>query len=125
VSYFSRDHPAEADLRIVRAAERRTLPIAEGITIEPLLGERLNINVVVLEPGAVADVHTHPEEQMGYVVRGACDFTDGATTWRLEPGDTYHAPPGAPHGATAHEEACVIIDVFAPPRAGLREILEG
>jgi quercetin dioxygenase-like cupin family protein len=121
--YFSTDTPATASLRILHGAELPIVELAPGITAAVLLGERLNINVVTLEPTVVAPVHTHPEEQMGYVARGSCDFTDGTETRRLEPGDTYHAPPGSPHGATARENGCVIIDVFAPPRAGLADMV--
>jgi quercetin dioxygenase-like cupin family protein len=123
-TYFSSDFTGTGELQIVRAGELKELTVAEGVHLHPLLGERLNINVVVLDAGAVAEVHTHPEEQMGYVVSGECEFSDGATTWRLVPGDTYRAAPGVPHGARAFEERCVIIDVFSPPRAGLREMLE-
>lgn len=120
--YFS-EKPLVQGLRVVRGEDLPIVVLTTGITAAALLGERLNINVVTLEPGAVAPVHTHDEEQMGYVVSGSCDFSDGSQEVRLGAGDTYHAPPGASHGARAHEAGCVIIDVFSPPRAGLRELL--
>jgi len=98
-------------------------PLFEGIAIRPVLGASLNIQEVSLEPGAVAPVHTHDEEQLGYVVHGRCHFTDGETHWELGPGDCYHAPPGAPHGATALAEGCVLIDAFSPPRAQVVEMM--
>ncbi len=101
---------------VARNAELPVLPLVDGIVLRPVVGERLNIQEVTLDPGATAPVHTHDEEQLGYVVSGTIDFTDGERTWRLEHGDFYLAPPGAPHGATAHEAGCVIIDAFSPPR---------
>jgi quercetin dioxygenase-like cupin family protein len=121
--YFSSNVEATGSLRVVRGHELKGVAVAEGVTLHPLLGERMNISVAVLEPGAVAEMHTHEEEQMGYVVSGRCDFTDGTNTWRLDPGDTYHAASGVPHSAKALDERCVIIDAFSPPRAGLRELL--
>jgi quercetin dioxygenase-like cupin family protein len=121
--YFS-ETPRVPGLRLVRGEELPNVVLTTGITAAALLGERLNINVVTLGPGAVAPVHTHDEEQMGYVVSGSCDFFDDEHSERLGPGDTYHAPPGATHGARAHDEGCLIIDVFSPPRAGLKELLE-
>ena len=103
-------------IRIERAESLPVLPLVDGITIKPVMGERLNIQEVSLIPGAVAPVHTHPEEQLGYVVSGTCEFTDGVTRWSLGPGDCYHAPSGTPHGAKALSEGCVIIDAFSPPR---------
>ena len=125
MSYFKSDATGEGELRIERGGEMKAIEVAPGMVIKPLLGGRLNINVVTLEPGAVAEVHTHDEEQLGYVVSGDCEFTDGTNTWTLSPGDTYHAAPGVPHGARALGERCLIIDVFSPPRAGIKEMLEG
>jgi len=125
LSYFSRDVAATGELRTIKDGELRGVEAAPGVTLHPLIGERLNINVVVIDAGCEAEVHTHDEEQMGYVVSGTCEFTDGNATWTLGPGDTYHALPGVPHGAKALDERCVIIDCFSPPRAGLKELLEG
>ena len=123
-SYFQGGtEPGSGPLRVVRGAELRTFEVAPGVSISPLLGAGMNINVVVLDD--VAAVHSHDEEQMGYIVSGRCEFTDGTDTWTLEPGDCYHAPPGAPHGARPIGGRCVIIDTFAPARAGIRELLEG
>ena len=124
MSYFSRDVEATGELKTAKAGDLRGVEAAPGVTLHPLIGERLNINVVVIEPGCEAEVHTHDEEQMGYVVSGQCEFSDGKNTSTLGPGDMYHALPGVPHGAKALDERCVIIDCFSPPRAGLRELLE-
>jgi unsaturated pyranuronate lyase len=110
-------------LRITERGDIPVLPLFDGITIKPILGEKLNIQEVALEPGAVAPVHTHDEEQLGYVVRGSCDFTDGERHYVLGPGDCYHAAPGVPHGARAMSEGCVIIDAFAPPREQVAKML--
>lgn len=123
--YFSAAGRGDTPFVVARGTDLRTFAVADGISIAPLLGERLNINVVVLEPGAVAPVHAHDEEQLGYVAAGTVEFSDGETAWLLAPGDVYHAPPGTPHGARALGERVVILDAFAPPRAEVRALLEG
>ena len=126
MTYFSSDAAVQGgELRIARGSEMKGIEVAPGMTIHPMLGGGMNINVVVLQAGAEAEVHAHDEEQMGYVVSGECEFTDGTNTWTLHPGDTYHAAPGVPHGAKAKDVACVIVDCFAPARAGIKELLEG
>jgi quercetin dioxygenase-like cupin family protein len=124
MSYFSKDAAAGGALRIVRGDELKGVAAAPGLTLHPLIGEGMNLNVVVIEPNGVAELHAHDEEQMGYVVTGECEFTDGSSTWILEPGDTYHAAANVPHGARSLGDRCVIIDCFAPVRAGIRELLE-
>lgn len=123
--YFSNDAAATAPMRVVPAGGLPVATLSPGITAAVLLGDALNINLVTLDPDAEAPLHNHPEEQMGYVVAGSCEFFDGSQSVRLGPGDTYHAPSGAPHGARAQAEGCLIVDVFSPPRSGLRELLGG
>lgn len=116
MAYFDEETPGRAAMSVVRAGELPQLTLGEGISARPIVGSRVHLQEVVLEPNAVAPVHVHDEEQIGYIVSGSCDFTDGDRTWRLGPGDCYSAPSGAPHGATAHADGCVIVDVFSPPR---------
>lgn len=123
MTYFSEGVAPRGEVRVARGGELPAGTLAKGISVSALFGEALNLSVVVLDAGAVADVHTHEEEQLGCVVSGTLAFTDGTTTWTLEPGDLYHAPPGAPHGAHAPEGRCVVLDAFSPPRAGLRALL--
>lgn len=123
MSYFSTGARSGDSSRVARREDVPDLPLVDGIRARPLLGARLNIQEVVLEPGAVAPAHTHDEEQIGYVVSGSIEFTDGETTWSLVPGDFYHAPPGTPHGATAGDEGCVVVDAFSPPREQIRTML--
>jgi quercetin dioxygenase-like cupin family protein len=124
-SYFSNESLGDGELRIERGEELKGIEAAPGVILHPLIGDGMNINVVVLEPNAVAELHAHSEEQMGYIVSGVCEFTDGKSTWTLEPGDTYHARANVPHGAKSLGDRCVIIDCFSPARAGIRELLEG
>jgi quercetin dioxygenase-like cupin family protein len=124
VTYFSNDVTGDGDLRVARGEELKGVEAAPGVILHPLIGDGMNVNVVVLEPNAVAEIHAHTEEQMGYIVSGVCEFTDGKNTWTLEPGDMYHAASGVPHGAKSLGDRCIIIDCFSPVRAGTRELLE-
>jgi quercetin dioxygenase-like cupin family protein len=124
VNYFSAGEAGEGSLRVERAAALRSFEVASGVMLKPMLGEQMNINVVELSPNADTGVHVHDEEQMGYVVRGSLEFTDGNERWTLAPGDTYHALPRVPHGAIAGPDGATVVDAFTPPRAGVREMLE-
>jgi quercetin dioxygenase-like cupin family protein len=101
-----------------------SFPVEPGVVIRPVLGDRMNISFVYFEPHAVAPVHQHPEEQIGTVLEGSLEFELAGEKRTLRRGDVYVVPPDVPHGASTGEERCVTLDVFSPPRQGLRELLE-
>jgi quercetin dioxygenase-like cupin family protein len=101
-----------------------SLPVEPGIVVRPVLGQRLNLSFIYFEPRAVAPVHQHREEQLGTVLEGSLEFELAGETRLLRRGDVYVIPPDVPHGAVSSEEGCITLDVFSPPRAGLRELVE-
>jgi quercetin dioxygenase-like cupin family protein len=55
---------------------------------------------VELAPGAHAGRHSHPGEEIGYVLEGEADLlVDGQPPRHLKAGDTYAIPAGVAHGA--------------------------
>jgi quercetin dioxygenase-like cupin family protein len=65
--------------------------------------------------GAIGVPHSHPNEQVGYVVSGSVDLTLEGKTQTLRAGDSYYVPSGLVHGVKALEDT-VLIDVFTPQR---------
>lgn len=70
---------------------------------------------VHFETGAVAARHSHPHEQITYVVSGRFEFTVGETTHVVSAGDSLYKQPHIIHGATCLE-AGMLLDVFTPHR---------
>jgi quercetin dioxygenase-like cupin family protein len=91
--------------------------IWDRIAARSLNGEELTLSVVELDPGAVVAEHSHPNEQLGIVLRGSMDFRVADERRELGPGGTWVIPAHTPHEAVAGPEGAVVIDVFAPPRA--------
>jgi quercetin dioxygenase-like cupin family protein len=60
-------------------------------------------------------IHTHPNEQVGYVVEGHVEMTIDGQKFELKKGDSYAAPSNVPHGAFTFEPS-IIVDTFYPPR---------
>jgi quercetin dioxygenase-like cupin family protein len=66
--------------------------------------------------GVTSLAHSHPHEQIGYVVSGEIDLTmDGSGTTRLAAGDSYYVAPDVEHYIVTHTPA-VLIDCFSPQR---------
>jgi quercetin dioxygenase-like cupin family protein len=60
-------------------------------------------------------LHSHPHEQIGYLVSGAMALTIDGERHEVRPGDSWCIPGGTEHGAEAHEET-VAVEVFSPLR---------
>ena len=68
-----------------------------------------------MESGWKGARHSHPQEQMVYVLAGRLRFTCGSDTFEIAAGDSFIVPGNVEHEAAALEE-CVVIDVFHPTR---------
>ena len=70
---------------------------------------------VLFEKGTVAALHSHPHEQITYVISGKFELTVGDKTHVVGPGDSLYKQPHIVHGATCLE-AGTLLDMFTPRR---------
>jgi quercetin dioxygenase-like cupin family protein len=57
--------------------------------------------VVEFQPGATVGPHTHPGEEIGYILEGSLVLEQaGKPTVTLNAGQTFFVPPGTVHNAT-------------------------
>lgn len=82
-------------------------------------GEHTMLCEITLVRGAVVPWHTHPHEQIGYLVRGRLRFQIGDEEQELAEGDSWLVPSNVPHLVTALEDS-IAIDIFSPPREEYR-----
>jgi quercetin dioxygenase-like cupin family protein len=68
-----------------------------------------------MEKGWVGARHSHPHEQIVYVISGHLKVTCGDTTFEVSSGDSFVVKGGIEHQASAIENSHVI-DVFTPCR---------
>lgn len=78
-------------------------------------GERTSIHEIQIAKGCTVPMHTHPHEQIGYLVKGRVKFELGDETRELSAGDSWIIPSEIPHEVTAIEDA-VALDIFSPAR---------
>lgn len=81
----------------------------------PVYGEKVLLAEFRLAKGAVLPLHSHPHEQIGYLVCGRLRFTIGADVSEVAAGDSWYVPGNVEHGVEVLEEATVI-EVFSPVR---------
>ena len=90
---------------------------APGITRRILArgGMMMGVEAAFLK-GAVGSVHTHPHEQISYILSGSFEYEENGVKYVLKAGDSYYVEPNVPHGAVALEDNSVILDMFTPQR---------
>jgi quercetin dioxygenase-like cupin family protein len=70
---------------------------------------------VKFKKDAAGDQHSHPHEQISYVIKGSFEFIMEGNKYILNAGDSYYVKPDAVHGIKALVDS-VLIDVFTPQR---------
>lgn len=89
-----------------------------GGVVRKVLAHSENLMSVELkfEKGAVGAKHSHPHEQIGYVISGSLIYREeGQEDKELSAGDTYYVAPDVIHGVVALEET-MLLDIFTPMR---------
>ena len=88
---------------------------AQGFTGKLIHSENMTVVNWSIESGSAFPEHSHPHEQIGYVVKGSFEATLGDETSTIHAGDTYYVPPNLVHGVIALEEG-ILLDIFTPQR---------
>lgn len=100
--------------------ENKNVPSTDlggGVT-RKILSYSENLMTVELhfDKGAVGAKHSHPHEQIGYIVSGKLIYQEeGCEDKELTTGDTYYVKPDAVHGILVLEDT-VLLDIFTPMR---------
>jgi quercetin dioxygenase-like cupin family protein len=100
--------------------ENKNVPLTDlgGGVVRKVLAYSENIMSVELkfEKGAVGAMHTHPHEQIGYIISGSLIYKEeGKEDKVLVAGDTYYVEPDVSHGIVTLEET-MLLDIFTPMR---------
>ena len=90
--------------------------VAEGIERQMVVGEKLMICRLKIQPRVVTPVHSHEHEQITMVERGRVLYIVDGVEKVVSTGDVLHFAPNVSHGATMQDEEEVLVDVFTPKR---------
>jgi quercetin dioxygenase-like cupin family protein len=127
--YFKTGPPGMADAVTGLAAwmgpleSQQLYELADGVSFRPVFGRNLLLNFLTFGPGRGFPTHDHPEEQFGLIMEGEMELTIGEETKLLRKGDLYAIPPSVPHSGRTIDQACLVLDIFSPPRAGFPELI--
>lgn len=89
--------------------------VTDKITRRVLVGEKEMMVFWTMKAGAHASAHSHPHEQMFWMIKGKMDFRLGAERRMCGPGDVGVIPGGVEHEAWFPEDT-EVVDLFSPVR---------
>ena len=95
--------------------------LAEGAHSRLVSGKNTQLSFISMDPHSTFPHHIHPEEQMMFVFRGACDeiLLDGKQSMKAN--DLVRIPANMVHGAEIGDLGCDALDIFWPARADYLE----
>ncbi len=104
---------------VQRGDELEKHDLGGGILVQHIgSGEYMTALHWDMEDQSEVKMHSHPNEQFGYVIKGGYKFFLGAETYILKAGDSYFVPPNVEHGFITIGQA-EAIDIFYPVRDNL------
>jgi quercetin dioxygenase-like cupin family protein len=89
--------------------------ISDKITRKVMSGKQGMLVWWRMKAGAHAAAHTHPHEQIVYMISGQMDFRIGDEKRSMRAGDVAVIPGGVEHEGFFPEDT-EVVDFFAPPR---------
>ena len=111
-----------------RAYNWNTLPkevVRPGVSRSGFRGDNVLLVMNWLEPGMEVNPHSHPFEQVVYIVQGRIRFRIGDDVVEGEPGSVIRIPPNVEHcGEPIGDEPVLNLDVFSPIREDYRHLVE-
>src|ERR1051326_1572879 len=104
------------DVVVARSADARTTTPEAGLTRKVLAyNDKLFLAEHRLAKGFNGALHSHPHEQLVYVISGRLRIPAAGESFDVTNGDSFLVRGGVQHAAAALEDS-VVIDVFSPCR---------
>jgi quercetin dioxygenase-like cupin family protein len=105
-----------SDVSIIPAGKNSAVQMFPGVTRQLIThGQRAMVVRISMSLGSHIPSHSHPHEQIGFLLLGKMRLTISGNPEDLCAGDAYSIPSNALHSVDATED-CVAIDVFSPLR---------
>lgn len=99
--------------------------VRPGVTRTAFRGDNALMVMNWLEPGMEVRPHSHPFEQLAYILAGRVRFTVGGEVVEVGAGEVLRIPPDVVHcGEPVGDETAINLDVFAPVRDDYRHLTQ-
>ena len=90
--------------------------LGKGLKTSIFCGEKAMISIVVIEPNSEGKMHSHPQEQWGFMLEGSGVRIQGSERIKIKKGDFWLTPSNVEHGIISGKNGAKVIDFFSPGR---------
>ena len=90
--------------------------LGDGISTRIFCGDQSMLSIVTIEPNAKGQIHSHPQEQWGFLIEGSGIRIQDGEEIEIKKGDFWQTPGGIDHGIVGGPEGAKVLDIFSPPR---------
>jgi quercetin dioxygenase-like cupin family protein len=94
---------------------QREEKLQPGMKRRLISGDNLMLVQMEIDPGTLIPSHSHPHEQISYIIDGEAEFTVGDKVQILTGGDVCLIPGNVPHSVKVLRKL-LVLDCFSPPR---------
>jgi len=99
--------------------------VRPGVSRKGFRGDDVMLVMNTLEEGMELNPHSHPFEQVVYIVQGCVNFHVGDEVYNARAGSVIRIPPDIEHYAEpVGEEPVLNLDVFAPLRKDYMHLVD-
>jgi quercetin dioxygenase-like cupin family protein len=95
-------------------------PLMDKVLRQFVSGEKLTLTRFELKKGAVVPEHSHPNEQISYILSGAAKFIVAGKEYTVRSGEVLIIPSNIPHRVEALEDT-IDLEMFSPRRDDWRK----
>ncbi len=82
--------------------------------------DKMTLTIMEFEPNVVLPEHSHPHEQVGYLVEGEAEYIIEGRSYPVTAGQMWRLPGGVRHQVKVGGRPMKVIEAFCPPREDFR-----
>ena len=82
--------------------------------------EKMTLSIMEFDPHVVTPEHSHPHEQVGYMIEGEAEYVIDGRTFPVRAGQMWRLPGGVPHQVKVGDRPMRVVEVFCPVREDFR-----
>ncbi len=106
--------------KVIDSATLEWKELAESIQARIVTGEHCTAQIVLLKKGANMNIHSHPQEQITYLLEGELEVDVEGELHRLQAGEFVIIPENVAHSAKVGLKPARGLDIFSPVREDLK-----